>query len=89
MMPGKEITSRVETILARQISSMLAHRSPALSRRALSLRHRLSYHAMRAQGAGHVTIHHGRCTLVSHTFAGALAQVGDAAGHGHVGITAL
>ena len=38
-----------------------------------------------------MTIHHGRHTFISHALAGGrtLAEVRDAAGHSHVGITSL
>jgi integrase len=75
------------------ICSMLANRrGRPLSRHALRLRfQRACRRALGHERARRVTIHHGRHTFVSHALAGGrtLAEVRDAAGHSHVGITSL
>jgi integrase len=75
------------------VCSMLSNRrGRPLSRHALRLRfQRACRRALGPERAARVTIHHGRHTFVSHALAGGrtLAEVRDAAGHSHVGITSL
>lgn len=74
------------------VCSMLANRrGRPLSRHALRLRFQRACRSLGPERAGQVTIHHGRHTFVSHALAGGrtLAEVRDAAGHSHVGITSL
>ena len=72
------------------VCPMLANRrGRALSRHALRLRFQRACRALGAERARRTTIHHGRHTFVSHALAGGrtLAEVRDAAGHSHVGVT--
>jgi len=74
------------------VCSMLANRrGRPLSRHALRLRFQRACRSLGAERSGRVTIHHGRHTFVSHALAGGrtLAEVRDAAGHSHVGITSV
>jgi site-specific recombinase XerC len=75
------------------ICSVLANRrGRPLSRHALRLRfQRACRRTLGPERAARVTIHHGRHTFVSHALTGGrtLAEVRDAAGHSHVGITSI
>ena len=74
------------------VCSILANRhGQPLSRHALRLRFQRACRVLGPERARQVTIHHGRHTFISHALAGGrtLAEVRDAAGHSHVGITSL